>query len=118
MAEERKDTALPSEILIPHRPSPRFIRDFASGVIVSGPSPDGTYHLVFHADTINIVAETAVRLQDDAYRTQVKDDQIQRFREDKVLLTVPGYALQDLYNLLHEKFGFNKTANNPAAKKE
>ena len=41
---------------------------------MSGPTPDGTFHLIFRADTISVEAETAVRKSGATYTMRIKAD--------------------------------------------
>ena len=57
---------------MPHRRSTRFLSNYATGTIVSGPNPDGTFHLIFRADTISVEAETTVCKSGATYTMRIK----------------------------------------------
>jgi len=87
------DDDVPQSLEIPHRRAPGFASHYASGVILSGPSSDGIYHLLFHADSIAVIKETATysgdleKLDDGSakatYTTRFDAGDTEPFREDK-----------------------------------
>ena len=98
----------PAKVLtIPHKLSKQFTSHFATGVILSGPLPDGFFQMVFYTDAIGIESERAsLKEHDDTGALyEVKSDvETARFREDKVRISMPEAPLRSLYGLLKRRF--------------
>lgn len=95
-------------ITIPHKLSKQFTSHLASGAIMSGPTPDGFYHLIFYSDVIGINHETGVLIREKensvSYKTKISEGDVERFREDKTRISMTESALEELYRLLKKRF--------------
>lgn len=47
-----------AENKLKHRKAPNYSTHHASGAIISGPAPDGSLHLIFYAEAVDVLAET------------------------------------------------------------
>ncbi len=82
---------------LPHRKSPTFISDHATGAALSGPSNDGLFHLTFYSDSISISSETMIldssKVNDNGigesiYNLNIEQDDLENFREDKARIAL------------------------------
>jgi hypothetical protein len=60
---------LKEEVRIEHKPSKDFVSHTATGALLSGPTSDEFYHLVFYADVVEINYEVSVLVSQDCQRT-------------------------------------------------
>lgn len=104
----------PKKIEIKHLRSDHFTSDFATGVIVSGPTPDGFYHVIFYADAVALEKETAVRSEDGAYKIGIEPPDVLAFREDKTRISMPHHVLQGFVDLLGNRYGIRATQDTDA----
>lgn len=112
-AQMPADGEVPKTIKIEHHRSPHFSSHFATNAILSGPSADGMYHLIFHAEAIGIKSETGELIEEEveeyekgvlaSYKTKIQYDDLETFREDKTRITMPLQALLALRDLLNRQ---------------
>ncbi|HEX2238429.1 MAG TPA: hypothetical protein VHJ19_08815 [Gammaproteobacteria bacterium] len=95
----------PERIKIPHHRLNLLISDFATGIIVSGPTSDGIFHLIFHADAAEVTSGSGVKVGAAAYKVGVEEADVRTFREDKTRITMPCSVFQALYDLLSRRYG-------------
>ena len=97
---------------VPHRKSPHYISDYATGTIISGPTNDGLYHLIFYSDAISINSETGINVQSiqnnkgeviEAYELGISDGDVEDFREDKAKIALSKQAIVSLIELLKKQ---------------
>ena len=106
-------------IKIPHHRSTNFISEHATGVILSGPSPDGLHHLIFYVDAIGVQYETGESVGENRYVTSIAPEDILNFREDKARISLPSEALFQLYKMLDDRYGaIKEKAESEKAKNE
>lgn len=93
-----------------HKKSPTFISEHATGVALSGPSNDGSFHFLFYADSINIKSETTNRIQSteinkniEHYNLTIELDDVEDFREDKARISLPYNVLISLRDLINSR---------------
>jgi hypothetical protein len=120
--ESKADAKAPDEVKIPHHRSPHFSSHFATNTIVSGPTTDGIYHLIFSADAIGLLHETANLVDTGApvveegmirasYKTHVGHDDLEYFREDKARISLTLGSLTQLRDLLNRLFPAGTSGN-------
>lgn len=95
------------KLRLPHHRAGNFASFYANSTIMSGPSPEGMYYLVFSEDTISIEHEILVPVegQENAFRPAIEDDSIRQFREDKARMAMTEQGLRNLYEMLEKRFG-------------
>tara|TARA_R110002072_G_scaffold97995_2_gene215738 strand:+ start:23250 stop:23615 length:366 start_codon:yes stop_codon:yes gene_type:complete len=108
------DGEVPKEMKIPHHRAPHFASHFATNAIVTGPTGDGMHHIIFYADVVGIISETARLVDGDVkeheggvlagYQTTVELDDTESFRENKARITMPHGALIQLRDLLNRTY--------------
>jgi hypothetical protein len=91
---------------IPHKLSRQFGSYYASGTVLSGPTADGMYHLIFYFDSVSIDTETGIPDTEGspAYTVSIEPGDVIRFREDQARISMHDKSLRMLYNLLKERF--------------
>ncbi|WP_394809619.1 hypothetical protein [Nitrosomonas sp.] len=96
-------------IKIPHRKSPSFISDHATGAAISGPTNDGLFYLIFYSDAISINSETGHIVEftpeengttELIYKLTIDPEDLDNFREDKARIALSRQALMNLRDLL------------------
>ena len=91
-------------IKIEHKRSRHFTSQFATGTILSGPTPDGYYHMIFYSDVVDVVSETGIKSAEDKYSLSIQKDDLFNHREDKARISMDEAALLRIYTLLKERF--------------
>jgi hypothetical protein len=84
------------DIKIPHRPASNFASHSATGAVLSGPSPDGFFHLTFFSDRIHVKTETGTFVEKGRYTTAIREDDLESFREDKVSVALSIATVKEL----------------------
>jgi hypothetical protein len=99
---------LKKEVRIEHKPSKDFASHTATGVLLSGPTSDGFYHLVFYADVVEINHEVSVLVSQDleqaTYKTEIPPGSISMFRENRARVSMSEEAMWQLLHLLQARF--------------
>ncbi len=99
---------LKKEVRIKHKPSKDFASHTATGALLSGPTSDGFYHLVFYADVVEINHEVSVLVSQDleqaTYETKIPPGSVSMFREDRARVSMSEGAMRRLSHLLQAKF--------------
>jgi hypothetical protein len=99
------------KIKIEHYRSPHFTSTSATGALISGPTPDGLYHLIFYSDAMRIEYETGVPREDGVYKISLEKSGIRALREDKALISMTPETLRRLSLALVTKFAPKKEAD-------
>lgn len=104
---------IPEAIDIEHHRSPSFTSQHATGAILSGPSIDQVWHLIFYADCVSIIKETANYAGDftphedgsahAGFQTSINQNDVKNFREDKARISMPINSLKSLRDLLNKR---------------
>lgn len=98
------------DIKVPHKLSKEFISQVATGALLSGPSSDGLFHLVFFRDAVSVEYETAKPTLDEGkYTVHLEPDSINSFREDQSRISMPALALKSLADIISQHL--KKTEN-------
>jgi hypothetical protein len=91
---------------IQHRRSANFGSVFANGAVLSAISASQMFTLTFYEDVVGLNSETVMKASGDApVKTAFKDDDVTPHREDKVRVTLPPHAIQNLLSLLLNNVG-------------
>lgn len=112
----------PVKAKILHHRSPHFSSHFATNTVVAGPTGDGMYHLIFNADAMSVPHETAELLSTDGevtedgyikaeYKTIIKHDDLEYFREDKARITLSRESVIRLRDVLIKLFPLDDQGN-------
>ena len=104
---------IPKTMKIEHHRSPHFSSHFSTNTILTGPTADGFYHLMFFTEAVGIKSETAT-LKGEAtkdekgiiaeYTTHIGFDDLENFREDKARITLSYDSLLRLRDLLNRQY--------------
>lgn len=88
------------------RKHPSFCSHSATGTIVSGPLPDGSYQMLFYGEATEVRSEELLieRKDDDTGRVVSSKIDSSRVREDRARICMPEGALRALYDLLKDRF--------------
>ena len=122
-----EDGEIPKELKIPHHRAPNFSSHFATNASITGPTGDGMYHIIFYADVVGLISETARLNEKDVtenekgylagYNTTIELDDTEHFRENKTRITMPFGAILQLRDLLNRIYPVEaKTSENKNAK--
>jgi hypothetical protein len=99
---------LKKEVRIEHKPSKDYASHTATGGLLSGPTSDGFYHLIFYADMVEINHEVSVLvsqgLEQAIYKTEIPPGSISMFRENRARVSMSEEAMRQLSHLLQAKF--------------
>jgi hypothetical protein len=99
---------LKKEVRIEHKPSKDFASHTATGVLLSGPTSDEFYHLVFYADVVEINYEVSVLvsqgIEQATYETEIPPGSISMFRENRARVSMSEEAMRQLSRLLQARF--------------
>lgn len=99
--DEQDNKAHPEKFKLPHHRSTTFVSCQASGVILSGPSNDDMWHMIFYHDTVAINSETMTKTNTPGiYTGSIEETDIVRIREDQARVSLDNAAIKSLYNLL------------------
>jgi hypothetical protein len=99
VASEEEDD---DELRVEHHPSPHFTSAVASGVHITGPSPDKYFHILFYSDAPLLKYETARRTEGSRYEVTVERGGQSAYREDKARIALRIETVRDLHGLLGE----------------
>ncbi len=73
---------------------------------------DGLYHVLLYAEVISLRQETLIPVDEpNVYKTELRRDNLVQLREDKAHFTMTPNALQNLFDLLYDRFGFRPSTD-------
>jgi len=121
--EDSDQKEFPKTVKVEHHRASNFISTFATNVVLTGPSADGFYHLIFYADAVAINHETAQLVEtsktgtfetEARYKTRLDKDSFRPFREDKARITLPISTLAEIGDLLIRRVPIEPAKVGPA----
>lgn len=97
MSEEKSNKLL-------HFTASNFSSHHATGVALAGPSPDGSFHLLFYKDSVRMKSETLSQVEGKPGQStiSIQDGDILNFREDQTSISITGHTIMQLKSLLDE----------------
>ena len=102
VSEKNKDAE--SEVLkIPHHRGNDYSSHYATGIVLTGPTPDDLYQMHFFIETFGIKSETAVHANGDeenVFQLSIGKDDLVAFREDKSRISVTSETLLKLRDII------------------
>lgn len=111
--DEKEKQVTPKEVIkIPHRRSESYSSHHASGAILSISRNEDLHYLVFYSDSVKVNSETGnlTGKEKDAageeyfgYEISIKEGDIERYREDRVTISLTRETLLSLQDLLNKR---------------
>ena len=114
MAEEtdnNNDDEKKEVIKIPHHRGNDYSSHYATGMVLTGPTPDDLYQIHFFIETFGIQSETAVHAKDDeenVFQLSIGKDDLIAFREDKSRISVTSETLLKLRDIIDRHLAKDK----------